>query len=265
MTLKSSIILTALSLCGLVVDGSADDVPVHHTQGFLHGFLVLKNTDDKILASGEIKQDLAGARVRTVMTLHFRDGSVYEETAVYSQKQTFRLISYKQVEKGPSFKSPQTMWFDTTTGKLGMNYIDKGKEVTNQTDISLPSDTANGIVPLLLANIDPRSDTTLSMVVAGPKPRIVKLKISADGEDSFSVAGIAAKATRYLIKVDLGPVTGTLAKVAGKQPPPTRMWVASGNAPVFLRSEGPLYEDGPIWRIELAAPSWPSSSKEQSR
>src|SRR5580704_13812910 len=32
------------------------------------------------------------------------------------------------------------------------------------------------------------------------------------------------------------------------------MWVSSGAAAAFLKSEGPLYEDGPMSRIELASP-----------
>ena len=48
------------------------------------------------------------------------------------------------------------------------------------------------------------------------------------------------------------------AKVVGKQPPPEDFWIAAGSAPVFLKSEGPLYEDGPVWRIELASPVWPN-------
>jgi hypothetical protein len=49
----------------------------------------------------------------------------------------------------------------------------------------------------------------------------------------------------------------------GKQPPPVHFWVAAGSAPVFLKSEGPLFEDGPIWRIEMASPSWPKASQKQ--
>ena len=101
------------------------------------------------------------------------------------------------------------------------------------------------------------------MLVSTPQPRVVKLKISAMGQDSFSVGGLGAKATHYIIKIDIGGVTGVVAKVVGKQPPPIHVWVAAGNAPVFLRSEGPLYDDGPIWRVELASPAWPKDSTKQ--
>jgi hypothetical protein len=34
----------------------ADQVPVRHTEGLIHGFLVLRDLDDNILASGDLSQ-----------------------------------------------------------------------------------------------------------------------------------------------------------------------------------------------------------------
>jgi hypothetical protein len=102
---------------------------------------------------------------------------------------------------------------------------------------------------------------TLSMLVSTPKPRVVKLNISPSGQESFLVGGAAAKATHYIMKIDIGGIAGVAAKVVGKQPPPLNFWIAAGTAPVFLKSEGPLYEDGPLWRIELASPVWPKSAR----
>jgi hypothetical protein len=243
----------------------ADPVSVRHVQGFLHGFLVLRDMNDKILASGGLTQNLTGNRVTSVLTLIFKDGSLYQETAIFSQQRTYRLLSYKQVLKGPAFKTPQTVSFDTATGKVNIEYSDKGKKKAISEQLSLPPDLANGILSMLLTAVDPRAETTLSMLVSTPKPRIVKLRISAESQDSFSVGGARAKAkaTHYIIKIDIGGVTGAVAKVVGKQPPPVHMWIAAGNSPVFLKSEGPLYEDGPIWRIELASPVWPTSPEKQ--
>ena len=46
----------------------------------------------------------------------------------------------------------------------------------------------------------------------------------------------------------------------GKQPPDSRVWVLAGDAPAFVRSEQPLYAGGPLWRIELTSPVWPSAT-----
>jgi len=58
----------------------------------------------------------------------------------------------------------------------------------------------------------------------------------------------------YQMKVEIGGLTGFLAKLMGKQPPDTRIWVMQGEAPAFIKSEGPLYGGGPIWRIEMGDP-----------
>jgi hypothetical protein len=244
----------------LAYAGSAEPVAVRHVQGSLHGFLVLKDLDDKVLASGDLTQTPSGNRLTTILTLHFKDGSLYQETSVYSQRRTFQLLTYKQVQKGPSFKTPGTLSLDTPTGKVNIEYTEKdGTAKTIADTVKLPTDLANGILPTLVTQIDPKVETTLSMLVSTPKPRVVKLKINASEAESYSVGGAGAKATHYIVKIDIGGVTGVVAKVAGKQPPPIHFWIAAGSVPVFLKSEGPLFEDGPIWRIELASPVWPKT------
>ncbi len=232
-----------------------EPLPVRHTRGFIHGFVVLKDVDDKILASGEVVQTVSGSRLNGGMTLHFNDGSLYQETTVFSQRRFFHLLKYKQVQKGPSFKRDETLSLDTSTGNVSIQYTDKdGSEKSISDHLSLPADLVNGIIPTVIGDIDPKGETTLSMLVSTPKPRVVKLKIAASGEDSYSF-GMPAKATHYVIKMDIGGITGVAAKVLGKQPPPVNIWVTK-EAPTFLRSDAPLYEDGPIWRIELASPVW---------
>ena len=45
----------------------------------------------------------------------------------------------------------------------------------------------------------------------------------------------------------------------GKQPPDTHIWILGGDAPAFIKSETLAFAGGPIWRIELTAPTWPRS------
>ena len=228
-----------LAVTNLLLFGiSADPIPVHHVQGFIHGFVVLRNTDDKILASGDVTQLPTGNRVTNIFTLHFRDGSFYEETSVFTQRKVFTLLSYKQVQTGPAFKVPETLSLDTPTGNVNIQHTDKdGKVKTISKRLSLPSDLANGIITMLLSNVDPKAETTLSMLVSTPEPRVVKLKIFAVGQDSFSIGGSGAKATHYVVKVEIGGVTGVVAKVVGKQPPPIDMWGLRAMRP-FFKTEG---------------------------
>jgi len=246
------------ALCGMLLCVAiADPVSVRHPRGYIHGFLLVKDSDDKLIGTGDVVQRPAGNRVTNTMTLHFRDGSLYEETTVFSQRRTFQLISYKQVQKGPSFKTPSTMSFNVANGNVNIEYTSKhGNEKDISDHMTLPNDLANGLVPTMVTEFDPKVETVLSMLVSTPKPRVVKLKISAGPEDTFFIGGEPKKATHYIIKIDIGGVAGVAAKVVGKQPPPVHVWSAAGAAPMFLKSEGQLYEDGPIWRIELTSPRW---------
>src|SRR5437879_13795808 len=113
MKLASGLLLSVLTV-------SAEPVPVRRTQGYLHGYLVLKDLDDKILATGDLIQTTAGGRVTAALTLHFKDGSLFQESSVFSQHRIYQLLTYKQVRKGPAFKTQETLAFDTSTGKVGI-------------------------------------------------------------------------------------------------------------------------------------------------
>jgi len=147
---------------------------------------------------------------------------------------------------------------DAASGQVKVRYTDDGKEKVVTGRFDLPPDVVNGLVLTLLKNI--RSDvpqTKVSMVAATPKPRLVRLAITPQGEDLFSIGGASRKATHYVVKVEIGGAAGLVAPLLGKQPPDTHVWILGGEAPAFVKSEGPLYFGGPIWRIELVSPVWP--------
>ena len=257
LLVRCGILLPALSLMG-------DSVPVRHMEGRIHGFLVLRDMEDKLLASGSLIQTATADRVTTELSFHFKDGSVHQETAVFSQRRTFRLLTYRLLQKGPAFKRAMDLSLNVSTGQVTIRSEADGKEKNITDRVKMPADLANGLVPTLLGDVDPKAPkTTVSMLVATPEPRLVKLQISPAGDESFSVGGAPAKAMRYVVKVDLGGITGVIAPIIGKQPPDTHVWMVGGKAPGFLRSEGPLFPDGPIWRIELASPVWPKAASGQ--
>ena len=94
------------------------------------------------------------------------------------------------------------------------------------------------------------------MVAATPKPRLVTLKTSVASQEAFSTGGVARKATHYVVKVEIGGIAGLLAPFLGKQPAGFPCVGSGGEAPAFVKSEGPLFLGGPLWRIELVSPIW---------
>jgi hypothetical protein len=255
--------LIAILLCALLPDAPAEPVPVRHAEGTIHGFLELRSEEGRVLASGDLIRVSHGGQVTTRTLFQFKDGSVDDETTVFSQRGKFQLITDHHIQKGPSFPHPIDIFIDRPRGQVTVRSLGKdGKDEVKTDHLDLPVDLSNGIVPSVIENLPPDTPaTTVSMLVATPKPRIVKLVVSSRGEESFSVAGSSHKAKHYEIKIDLGGVAGVVAPLIGKQPPDIEAWVIGGPAPTFIREQGPIYPDGPVMTIELASPVWPDAAK----
>jgi hypothetical protein len=251
--------LTSLAVvlaCSSVLFG--EPVPVRHTEGIVHGFLTLRELDGTLIADGDLVQLASGNRVTSRLTFHFKDGSLQDETAVFTQRGQFRLVSDHLVQKGPSFPHPIDMTIKSG-GNVTVRYTDdKGEQKTEAEHLDLPPDVANGLILTLLKNVRPDAPPkTLSFVAATPKPQLVKLAVSSAGQDRFSTGGMARTANHYVLKVEIGGVKGLLAPLVGKQPPDSHVWILGGDAPAFVKSEQTFFLGGPIWRIELVSPAWP--------
>jgi hypothetical protein len=232
---------------------------VRYREGVVHGFLTLRSPEGGILASGDLIQVVQGDRVTSRLVFHFKDGSLQDETALFSQRGQFRLISDHLVQKGPAFERALDMKIDGQSGQVTVRYLDEdGQENVENERLELPPDLANGLIITLLKNVRRAAlPATFSYVAATPKPRLVKLKVTAGGSAPFSVAGSARRATHYVVKVEIGGVAGLIAPLLGKDPPDSHVWILEGEAPAFLRSEAPLFMGGPLVRTELTSPAWP--------
>jgi len=252
--MKTPIFLLLFGMILLPKASESGQVQVRYLEGLTRGFMILRQTDGTQIADGESAQVDHAGNVTSHLLFRFKDGSTYEETTVFTQRGTFRLLSDHVVQKGPAFKSPLESLIDTTTGRVTVHYQDGGKEKVLNKRLKLPADVANGLIFTLVKDIKPKAVTTVSYVGVTPKPRLVKLVFTPEGEDTFTTGSLTQRAIHYRMKVDVGGVTGVVAPVIGKQPPDTNIWVFSGEAPSYAASEGPLYGDGPVWRIELVSP-----------
>ena len=254
-----SLLLVLAFNCGVL----AEPVRVRHREGTAHGFLLVRTLEGTEIATGDLVQVPHGDQITSRLTFHFKDGSIDDETMVYSQRVVFRLISDHHVQKGPSFPNPIDMSIDASTGKVVVHFTDgNGGERVTTDHFDLPTDLANGLVPTLLKNILPDApEIKVSFLTTGPKPLLVKFAISAGGEERFSLGVSQRRAIRYVVKVEIGGILGLLASAVGKQFPDTNVWILGGEAPTFLKWQGPSYEGGPIWTTELTSPSWPGAPR----
>jgi hypothetical protein len=253
-------LMAALLVCAAqfhAITATGEQVRVRHTEGLMHGFLALRTLDGKRLADGEMTQVAEGDRVTSHLSFHFKDGSVYDDTTIFSQRGSFRLLSDHLIQRGPSFKQPMETSVEVSSGQLTVRYKDHdGKEKTLKERRNLPPDVANGLLFTLVKHIQPNvPQTTVSLVATTPKPRLVKLEILPEGKKAIESGNTKHETVRYVVKVKIGGVAGLVAPLLGKQPPDMHVWVLTGDAPAFVKLEGPLYIGGPVWRIELATPA----------
>ena len=116
---------------------------------------------------------------------------------------------------------------------------------------------AFGMLAMLLKNLDAGGGMTAHAIAFTPKPRILKLEVTPDGEETVKVEGLSRKTRRYVAKARLTGPLGVGATVVGKQPPDLRYWLASGEVPAFVRFQGAMFLNGPVWRLEMATVDWP--------
>jgi hypothetical protein len=269
--IRSRLMILALFLASTVLGSeivaNAEPVSVRHLEGVTFGFLTLRNADGEIIANGYLQQTAkpSSAIVTDDLQFHFKDGSLYREITKFTQRGTFHLVSDQLTQKGPAFKQESESWIDTASGKVTVRTVEKGKEKRTTKQLGLPPDIANGLLFTLVKNMDPTApETTVSMVAPSDKPRVVKLKFTPAPEKEVKFGLLTFKAQHYVMKVKIEGVAGKVAPLVGKQPPDSHFWTIKSESPTFIEFEGPLSEDGPVWRIEFAAPELEASTDETS-
>lgn len=226
----------------------SDPVRTLHPQGWAHGFVEVTTLEGKRIGVGDLLQRLNKGAVTSRLVLNFFDGSVDDETTVYRQDRTLRLVTDHHVQYGPSFPQPTDVLIDAAHGSVRTKG-DSGK--VSEAHIEMPADAYNGLASSILMNL-PRGTTrsTIAIVIGGGKPRIAHLECTTDGNKPFTLGGARREAVEWTVHVNLGGIAKVVAPLIGKQPPDYHVLISGGEDPVFIREEGPLYEGGPIWRVQ---------------
>ncbi len=121
--------------------------------------------------------------------------------------------------------------------------------------LHLPADVSNGLPIILLKNLEPGESRTVHLVAFTPEPRLIGLELSPVAEQHVLNGQRKEAMVEYKLEPQLGALTSLFARLLGKMPPDSHVWIVTEGVPKFVRFEGPLYL-GPVWRIDLAAPKW---------
>jgi hypothetical protein len=236
---------------------AADPVKVRLKEGNSRGFVAVRPPGGDPIAYGELGQKPAGTFIANRLVLNFKDGSVYDETVTFSQDGLFRLEAYRLTQRGPSFPLAEVT-FDRRSGRYNARTQDgkEGKVETASGELEMPADLYNGMALTLLKNLPARATATAHMVAFMPKPRLIKMSLAQEGTDSARVGNATRKANRFLVKLEVGGLTGVVASLVGKEPPDVRYWLIPGEVPAFGKFEGAMFLKGPTWRIEQIPIKW---------
>ena len=248
MKAVTTALLAVALLLGFGSVGSAEPVTVRYAEGVTRGFPVLRSVKGERLAQGELVQVARGDRVDSRLTFRFVDGSFYDEQVTFSQHGTFTLQSYRLVQRGPSFPEALDASFDRETERYTVRYKSdtESPEEVIKGKLSLPPDVYNGMLIMLVKNLPAGASEVVQIVAFTPKPRLVKMQLAPVADERVTIGDWPVTVTRYAIKPQLGMFVSLLISDL----PDVKCWVVGGEAPGFVRFEGPLYFMGPVWRID---------------
>jgi hypothetical protein len=243
-------------LCATAVH--AEPVRVRFTEGVTRGFLAIRTSQGELIGHGELRQKPRGDEIDSRLLLQFKNGSVHDEVTTYSQRGVLRLESYKLTQRGPSFPGAEVS-FDRKSGRYQAKTRERadGPDETASGEFEMPADLYNGMALLVLKNMPPGERVTGQLAAFTPKPRLLRMELRREGEDRVVFAGDAKQATRHLVNLEVGGLTGVVASLIGKSPPDLRYWLVLGEIPAFVRFEGSMFLNGPVWRVEMAGVEGP--------
>jgi hypothetical protein len=190
----------------------------------------------------------------------FKDGSLYDETVTFGQNKVFTMLSYRLVQRGPTF--PEEMEISVNRegdrGRYKVKSRRAGGEVETATgEMELPPDVYNGMFILLLKNLPKGAGETVHVLAFLPKPTLIQVGLAPAG-DTAATGERRVPITHFVLKPKLGLLRGAAAALFGKTPPDYHCWIATADVPAFVAIDGPLYTGGPVWRFETVSPRGPA-------
>src|SRR4029434_7293616 len=97
-------------------------IAVQYQEGLVRAFPVLRTLDNETLAQGDFAQVTRGDQVTSRLVFRFKDGSLYDETVVFSQRARSVLQTYRIEQRGPSCRETLEASMDRQTGRYEVRY-----------------------------------------------------------------------------------------------------------------------------------------------
>src|SRR5690242_8345244 len=109
--------LAAVAGASLPGPAAAAPIAVRYAEGVTHGFLTLRNAAGETLAEGDLLQVVKPEGVDSRLVFRFHDGSVHDETVVFTQRKVFTVERYHLMQRGPTFPEQLEVKMERRTGR----------------------------------------------------------------------------------------------------------------------------------------------------
>jgi len=250
------ITVIAVLLCTPVY---AAPIAVKFPEGMTHGFLLVRSLAGEILGQGEMIQTLKeDDLIESQLVFRFKDGSLHDERVAFSQQRVFTMISYRLVQRGPSFPDQIDVSVERGTAAYTVRSQEgeDGKEEVLTGQVDLPKDVYNGMLITMSKNLQKGANETVSVLAFTPTPQVIKVQLRAIDEQPVQIGEVSRKATQYIFTPQIGMIREFLGKAIGKLPAEFHYtcWIMIDKIPSFVQFEGPLQLMEQIVRIELVSP-----------
>ena len=250
------VVILIVALCAMPL--AAAPVAVRFTEGVGHAFLLLRTLDGIQIASGEMLQVIQDRSVENRMTFTFQDGSLLDETVVFTQDGVFAMQRYDLVQRGPAFAEDSVISLNRISGEYSVTTTghEDGEANTITGALELPADVYNGMMLTVAKNLPVETGTTVHVVAFTPEPVLMELDIRLAEDHDVLVGDLIKTATHFEFIPRPGAWIELFARILGRSPSSYHAWVLTDMAPAFVKFEGPLDAKGPVWQIELTSPRW---------
>jgi len=233
--------MTGAALALLLVLGSSGAVEVRHAIGSLHGFPSMSDDAGRVIADGELTQELRGERLAVQVRWAFQDGRKVVETDVFRVGAELTQEQFSWVESRGG-EERRRFEIDFETGRaLALTRGEKGDVSREEAKLDLAGRAFAGYGTALAVSHMPFDAAgwkgAITFVAFTPKPRAVKLEVKLDGEERIRVAGRAIVCDRLTLHPAIPFPLSLFAHAAD-----AHLWFTHGAPPALVRAQQNLAE-----------------------
>jgi len=251
MTLTRLLVVAVLGLLGR--SAVAQPIPVRYALGTLHGFPSMSDLSGKVIADGELTQELKGDRLSVSVRWTFADGLEAEEhdTFLVGRELVQEQFAWVERKAGEELRRFEV---DLTTGQAAAAHRGaKAAMKREEVHLDLPHGRSfAGYGVALVASqvaLEQGAHFLVTVVAFTPKPRAVTLEVRRDGEERLQVAGRSIPCARYTLHPR---IPFPLNLFAGAKD--AHLWMTRAEPPGLVRAEQSMAaKDDPVVVIDVTS------------